>query len=405
MGSTWRLGRIGGVSVGLHWSWLLFFVVITWSLGMGFPLTFPGVQGIASWVAAAVTAVLFLFSVLGHELAHAWVALARGVPVRGITLFILGGAAEIERDADSPLDEALITAVGPLSSLVFGVGFGALALVSQAVPVLYAVSATMALINISLALFNLIPGFPLDGGRILRAILWAVMHDFVRATRIAARAGQVVGWGMVLLGLAQTVLWRQGFGGLWTAGIGWYLAGMAQASYEQVLLQHALRGLRVGQMMREHFAWVYTGTRVADAWQQYFQRTPQPGLPVLYDGLLVGLVTLGQVRALGFGERLTRKLNELFTTGSLGFYDDLLGDLPYGVVRLMQVPGIGPKRAFQLYNELGVNSAATLAEAARLGEVHQLRGFGPRREAAYAAYNAPAPAPPAQLQFDFPKAA
>jgi DNA polymerase/3'-5' exonuclease PolX len=98
----------------------------------------------------------------------------------------------------------------------------------------------------------------------------------------------------------------------------------------------------------------------------------------------------------------------LFTTGSLGFYDDLLGDLPYGVVRLMQVPGVGPKRAFQLYNELGVNSAATLAAAARRGEVHQLRGFGPIREAAYAAYNAPTsapPTPPAQLQFDFPKAA
>ena len=114
------------------------------------------------------------------------------------------------------------------------------------------------------------------------------------------------------------------------------------------------------------------------------------------------------LRALGFGERLTRKLHELFTTGSLSFYDDLLSDLPYGVVRLMQVPGVGPKLAFRLFNELGVSSAAALAAAARRGEVHQLRGFGPRREAAYAAFGAPpaAPAPPpAQLQFDFPKAA
>src|SRR5690242_13380592 len=170
MRATWRLGRIGGVTVGLHWSWLLFFVVIVWSLGVSFPITFPGVGALAAWPAAVITAVLFLLSVLGHELAHAWVALARGVPVRGITLFILGGAAEIERDPDRPLDEALITAVGPLSSFVFGVGFGALALVSQAVPAVYAVSATMALINLSLALFNLVPGFPLDGGRLLRAI-------------------------------------------------------------------------------------------------------------------------------------------------------------------------------------------------------------------------------------------
>jgi Zn-dependent protease len=313
MRATWRLGRLGGVAVGLHWSWLVFFVVIVGSLGVSYPITFPGVGGVEAWPAAVVTAVLFLLSVLGHELAHAWVALARGVPVRGITLFILGGAAEIERDPDGPLDEALITVVGPLSSLVFGVGCGVLALVSQAVPVVYAVSATMALINLSLALFNIIPGFPLDGGRLLRAVLWATMHDFVRATRIAARAGQLVGWGMVLLGILQVGFWHQGFGGLWTAGIGWYLTGMAQASYEEVLLQQALRGLQVGQMMREHFAWVYTGTRAGDAWTQYFARTPQPGLPVLHADQMVGLVTLGQVRALPPGRRAETPVDAVMT--------------------------------------------------------------------------------------------
>lgn len=313
MRATWRLGRLGGVTVGLHWSWLLFFVVIVASLGVSYPITFPGVGGVEAWPAAVVTAILFLLSVLGHELAHAWVALARGVPVRGITLFILGGAAEIERDPDGPLDEALITVVGPLSSLVFGAGFGALALISQAAPGVYAVSATMALINLSLALFNIIPGFPLDGGRLLRAILWATMHDFVRATRIAARAGQAVGWGMVLLGLIQAGFWHQGFGGLWTAGIGWYLTGMAQASYQQVLLQQALRGLQVSQMMREHFAWVYTGTRAGDAWNQYFVRTPQPGLPVLHGGQLVGLVTLGQVRALPPDRRAATPVDAVMT--------------------------------------------------------------------------------------------
>ena len=313
MRATWGLGRIGGVTVGLHWSWLLFFVVIVWSLGVSFPITFPGVGGTAAWPAAVITAILFLLSVLGHELAHAWVALARGVPVRGITLFILGGAAEIERDPDRPLDEALITAVGPLSSFVFGVGFGALALISQAIPAVYAVCATMTLINLSLALFNLVPGFPLDGGRLLRAILWATIHDFVRATRIAARAGQVVGWGMVLLGLIQVAFWHQGFGGLWTAGIGWYLTGMAQASYEQVVVQQALRGLQVGQMMREHFAWVYAGTRVADVWNQYFARTPQPGLPVLHGGQLVGVVTLGQVRALSAARWADAPVDQVMT--------------------------------------------------------------------------------------------
>jgi Zn-dependent protease len=375
MGATWRLGRIGGVAVGLHWSWLLFFVVITWSLGVGFPITFPGVQGVASWIAAAVTAVLFLFSVLGHELAHAWVALARGVPVRGITLFILGGAAEIERDADSPLDEVLITAVGPLSSFVFGVGFAALALGSQAIPVIYAVSATMALINISLALFNLIPGFPLDGGRILRAILWGGLHDFIRATRIAARAGQLVGWGMVLLGLAQTFLWRQGFGGLWTAGIGWYLTGMAQSSYEQVLLQQALRGLRAGQMMREHFAWVYTGTRVADAWQQYFQRTPQPGLPVLYEGQLLGLVTLGQVRALPPGrwaetpvDQVMTPVADLATVGPTDSASDLLQVMQRG--QLMEVPVVDAGRLVGLITQDDVfHVLRTQGRAARTGAI------------------------------------
>ena len=301
MRGTLQLGRFGGVPVGLHYSWLFFFALITWSLATSFPLTFPGVDGPTAWIAAAVAAILFLFSVLGHELAHAWMARARHVPVRGITLFILGGAAEIERDADRPLDELLITAVGPLSSLLFGIGFAVLAAFSGPWPAVRAVTATMALINISLAVFNLIPGFPLDGGRILRSILWGVMHDFVRASRIAARLGQLVGWGMIVFGVAEMVLWDQGIGGLWMAGIGWYLSSMAKASFDQVLLQQALGRIPVRQIMRTNFAWVYAGTRVRDAVQQYFDRTPRPGLPVLRDGRLVGLLTLPQVRNLDPG--------------------------------------------------------------------------------------------------------
>ena len=298
MKGTLRLGRVAGIPIGLHWSWLFFFVLITWSLGVSFPQTFAGVEGASAWAAAGLTAVLFLLSVLGHELAHALVALARGVPVRGITVFILGGVAEIEQDADRPLDEFLITVVGPLSSLVIGLGFGGLAWLGRDVPLLYAVCATMAAVNLSLALFNLLPGFPLDGGRIFRALVWGWTHDFVRASRLAARVGQVIGWGMVLLGLAQTFLWQQGLGGLWTAGIGWFLSSMAQSSYQQALLLQALRDVRVDRVMRDRFAWVYAGTRVQDAVSQYFSHTPEPGLPVVRDGALVGLVTLAQVRAL-----------------------------------------------------------------------------------------------------------
>jgi Zn-dependent protease len=313
MASTLKLGRIGGVPVGLHFSWLFFFLLITWSLAVSFPVTFPGVEGVTAWIAAVAAALLFLASVLGHELAHAWMAQARGVPVRGITLFILGGAAEIERDADTPFDELLITAVGPLSSLGFGLVFGAVALVGQASPALHAVSTTMALINISLALFNLLPGFPLDGGRILRAVLWGATHNFVQATRVAARMGQALGWGLIAFGLAQTFLWHQGLGGLWTVGIGWYLGNMAQASYKEVLLQYALRGVAVSQVMRAYFAWVYAGTRVQDAVAQYFRQTPQPGLPVVSEGRLLGLVTLGQIRLLDTNRWATTPVDTVMT--------------------------------------------------------------------------------------------
>jgi Zn-dependent protease/CBS domain-containing protein len=298
MKGTFRLGRVAGIPIGLHWSWLFFFLLITWSLGVSFPHTFAGVDGSSAWAAAVVTSVLFLLSVLGHELAHALVALARGVPVRGITVFILGGVAEIEQDAERPLDEFLITVVGPLSSLAIGLGFGGVAWASRDVPVLYAVSATMAAVNLSLALFNLLPGFPLDGGRIFRALVWGWTRDFVRASRLAARVGQLIGWGMVLLGLAQTFLWQQGLGGLWTAGIGWFLSSMAQSSYQHAVLLQTLRDVRVDRVMRDRFAWVYSGTQVQDAVAQYFGHTPRPGLPVVRDGALVGLLTLPQVRAL-----------------------------------------------------------------------------------------------------------
>jgi Zn-dependent protease/CBS domain-containing protein len=300
MSMSFSIGRWLGIPIKLHISWLVIFALVWFSLGAGFvPNNFPNWNGPQTWAAAFITAILFFASVLGHELAHATVARMRGVPVRGITLFALGGAAELERDAEQPVDEVVITAVGPLSSLAFAALFWVIELVTQGtLPVVSGIADFLAVINVSLALFNLIPGFPLDGGRILRALLWWGLHDFMRATRIAVRVGQGVAWLFILWGLAQTLLFREGLGGLWIVFIGWFLNNAADQTLQQVRIQELLRGVRASQLMRSDFARVLAGTAVQDLVYQYFLPTGRPDIPVFDGEQFVGLVSLHDIKEL-----------------------------------------------------------------------------------------------------------
>ncbi len=249
MEASVKLGRLWGIPLGLHPSWFIIFGLVTWSLAIGyFPGEYPMLSTRLHWLLGAVTSLLLFVSVLIHELGHSIVALRNNIPVRSITLFIFGGVAHIGREPQTPGVEFRIAIAGPLASFGLAILFGALWMLDRAIPYLAAPSIWLLRINLILAFFNLIPGFPLDGGRVLRAIVWKISGDFHRATQAATFMGQVVAFGFIGWGIV-TILTGNFFNGLWLAFIGWFLQNAAAASYAQANLQQSLRGVKVSQVM------------------------------------------------------------------------------------------------------------------------------------------------------------
>lgn len=247
-----RLGTIAGVRIGLHLSVLVIVVVVAASLAIGrFPSAYPD-RSVAAYVTASVAAAaLFLASLLAHELAHAVVAKRNGIGVKGITLWLFGGVAELESEPRSPGADFRVAAVGPLTSLVVGVLFGGVALAMIAggpMGLAAGVFAYLAGVNVVLAVFNMFPAAPLDGGRVLRAALWAWRHDRLRAAVIAAQAGRVFGLVLIGVGILQTGA-GLGFGGLWLVLIGLFLVNAATAEEQASLLSQATHGMRVRDVM------------------------------------------------------------------------------------------------------------------------------------------------------------
>jgi Zn-dependent protease/predicted transcriptional regulator len=298
-----RLGRVAGIPIGLHYSWFVIAALITLSLAAQFGAGDRGWPLPVVWGVAVLTAVLFFATLLLHELAHALMAMARGIPVRSITLFALGGIAQMARDTNTAKTEFLVAIVGPIASFVVGMVClaGAWALGWSPAPgegatgVLPAVLGWLGSINLLLALFNLLPGYPLDGGRVLRAALWAYHGDQDRATRGAARAGQVVAGLFIAIGLVNFFL-GAGLGGLWLAFIGWFLLSAAQASYAQVALTEALRDVRVADIMSNDCLSVEPRTTLQALVDDLLLSSGRRCVLVSQDGLVVGLVTPSDVR-------------------------------------------------------------------------------------------------------------
>ncbi|HEV8424437.1 MAG TPA: site-2 protease family protein [Actinomycetes bacterium] len=252
MTASLRLGRIAGIPIGASWSVLLIVLLIAWPLaGTLLPDQAPGLAAATYWLAGAVGAGLFLASLLAHELGHALVARRAGLRVRGITLWLLGGVAQLEDEPASPHDELRVALVGPAVSLALAVGFGLAAVALDMVgslTVAVVVAAWLALGNTALALFNLVPAAPLDGGRVLRGLLWRRHGDRVRASLTATRAGRLVGAVLIVYGLLGT-LTGWGIGTLWTVLVGWFLTTAARQERDQAVLRHDLGGLRAGDVM------------------------------------------------------------------------------------------------------------------------------------------------------------
>ncbi|HEY5174920.1 MAG TPA: site-2 protease family protein [Terriglobales bacterium] len=295
-----RLGRIAGISIGLHYSWFIIAFLITLSLIGRFSAVMPKWSSATVWSAAIVTGLLFFVALLLHELAHSLLAKSRGLRVRAITLFALGGVSQIESEAPDAKSEFWIAIVGPLASLVIGVVCLLLArstgwiLNSEPRTPISAVLVWLGYINLMLAAFNLVPGYPLDGGRVLRALIWWNTHSIDRSTRIAARVGQVVAFLFIFLGLYQFFLGKN-FGGLWLAFIGWFLLDASRSSYAQVEITEGIRDRRVSDIMDRDFSTVEAHLSLQDFVHRYLLASGRRCFVVVQNNNLAGLITTKEV--------------------------------------------------------------------------------------------------------------
>lgn len=296
-----KLGRIFGVAIGLHYSWIIIALLVTLSLRSQFAVDHPNWQTSTTWLVAIITGLLFFVSILLHELSHAAVAKLRGIPVRGITLFALGGVAQIEKDAADAKSEFWMGIVGPITSVVIGIVClvfalllgGSLSGEFNSPPA--AMFMWLGYINIALGIFNMVPGFPLDGGRVLRAIVWWITGDANRSTRIASRVGQLVAVGFILLGILQFFS-GAGFGGLWIAFIGWFLLDAARASGAQVEITERLTGVKVGDVMAQHFETVDANSNLQTFVQEHLLPTGHRCFVVVQQGTPAGIITPHEVK-------------------------------------------------------------------------------------------------------------
>jgi Zn-dependent protease/predicted transcriptional regulator len=292
-----KLGRIFGIEIGLHYSWFLIALLIVFSLSSQFRTSNPQWgDGVILGLAVA-TAILFFVSLLLHELAHSIVAKSNGLPVKEITLFALGGVSQIEKNPTSARLEFWMAFVGPLTSAAIG---GICLLVARVVggtssDPWMAMLLWLGYINLTLAAFNLIPGYPLDGGRVLRAIIWWKTGDADRSTRAAAKTGQAVAFAFIAYGIFQ-FFGGAGVGGLWIAFIGWFLLQAARESYAQVGLAHALEGVRVADVMTRDCPTVDGWLNLQNFVEQELLRTGRRCFVVVEKGELTGLVTPHEIK-------------------------------------------------------------------------------------------------------------
>jgi Zn-dependent protease/predicted transcriptional regulator len=289
-----RIGRILGIPIYVHSSWFIIFALITLSLRTQFNSQHPAWSPAQHWSLGVITSLLFFASVLFHELAHSVVAMRYKIPVVSITLFVFGGLARIGREAATAGQEFNIAIAGPISSYFLSGAFYLLAHHSGRFEMLGAAAWWLSGINAALATFNLAPGFPLDGGRVLRAIAWGITKDFAKATRIASRSGQLLAYLLILFGVWQAFNGNW-VNGLWLAFIGWFLRTAAQETYAQVAIQSTLAGLRAADIMTPDVPTVPRDMSLEDYVQEVL-RTGRRCHIVTGNGVPVGLVTLHAVR-------------------------------------------------------------------------------------------------------------
>lgn len=295
-----RIGRVFGIPVEINLSWLVIFVLVAFSLATSYFPSLPAASGAPGWLFAvlgAVTALVFFASVLVHELSHSLVVRAEGGNVDKITLFIFGGVAQMDDEPRSPGREFLMAAAGPgMSLLIAALSFGGftMSLVGGAPWWLWAPLQYLAFINLAVGLFNLLPGYPLDGGRVLRSILWAITGDVLKATKWASATGQAIGWSMAAWAVLGVLNGRTDL--IWFGLIGWFIASLAGQAYRQQLLRSRLEGVRVSGIMSPAPEYVDGELTLDRLVHEHFLGSRHSRYPVMLDGSIVGLVTLPDVK-------------------------------------------------------------------------------------------------------------
>jgi Zn-dependent protease/predicted transcriptional regulator len=294
-GSGLRIGKVLGIPIYIHTSWIIIFALITFSLATQFTQQHPSWSPIQHWTLGVATAILFFASVVFHELSHSAVALRYKIPVRSITLFVFGGIASIDSEPTSALQEFNIAIAGPFSSFFLSGLFYLVGRLAAGHEMIVATATWLSEINFFLAAFNLLPGFPLDGGRVFRALVWGITKNYTRATRYASGSGQLLAYLMIFGGIWQFVSGNH-IGGLWLAFIGWFLLSAAQETYSQVAVRTILAGVTAGDIMSRDVPTVARDLSLSDYVHEVL-RTGRRCHIVTGAGNPVGLMTLHAARA------------------------------------------------------------------------------------------------------------
>jgi Zn-dependent protease/CBS domain-containing protein len=290
---AWKVASIMGIPIRVHFSWLIVFGLLTWLLSSRyFPQVTPDLPFVSYWISGALAALLLFASVAFHELAHSYVAKKYKLSIESITLFIFGGVAQLKGDPPHPKAEFWIAIAGPFSSFLLAAFF--LILMINTTGGVKALFAYLAQINLILGVFNLIPGFPMDGGRVLRAAIWGKKKDYFFATQKASSIGRGIALFFIFFGLFS--IFTGGPGGIWLMFVGWFLYSAAQASYQQATLQETLSGIKVKDIMVKEMQSIDPSISLDRAVNEYFLRYGYGGFPVIDNGKFLGILTLKEVK-------------------------------------------------------------------------------------------------------------
>jgi Zn-dependent protease/CBS domain-containing protein len=295
-----RIGRIAGIDILVHWSWFGIFLLLTFWLATGFFAdVYEDWSTTETWTVAVIAVLLFFGSILLHELSHSLVAKRLGLPVRDITLFIFGGVSALEKEPVSAKQEFQVAIAGPATSFILGALFLLIAAsgyaLSEENSPPFAVAEYLAVINIAVGIFNLLPGFPLDGGRVLRAALWARSRNMLTATRWASRAGTVIAFGLMAIGVVSILL-GSFIGGVWFVVIGWFLRNASETSYQQLVFRTSLEGTKVGQIVNRGHASAPPDISLEQLVSEYLLGRSQRCVPIVVAGDLLGLITMSDLQ-------------------------------------------------------------------------------------------------------------